>query len=218
MQEHYFTYGAQEMETLAKKDKKLAEAIVRIGMIRRPVLPDLFTALVNSIVAQQISSKALETVWGRLSNLFVTADDLAALSPAQIQACGMSMRKATYISDAAQQVSSGALNLHTLKEAPDSQVIETLCTLRGVGKWTAEMLMIFSMQRKDILSWDDLAILRGLRMLYGHRIITKERFARYKKRYSPYASVASLYLWEIAGGQWGYVDRAQPREGEKKRK
>lgn len=208
MLEQYFTYGARETEALSKKDKKLAVAIERIGIISRPILPDLFTALVNSIAGQQISSKALETVWGRLSALFETADDLAALTPEQIQSCGMSMRKATYISDAARQVSSGALDLRALQNLPDSEVVETLCALRGVGKWTAEMLMIFSMQRGDILSPGDLAIVRGLRMLYGHRAITAELFSKYKKRYSPYGSVASLYLWEIASGRWGYVDRA----------
>jgi DNA-3-methyladenine glycosylase II len=72
--------------------------------------------------------------------------------------------------------------------------------IRGIGKWTAEMLMLFSLQRPDILSYDDLAIQRGLRMIYHHRRITPKLFERYRRRYSPYASVASLYIWAVAGG------------------
>ena len=77
---------------------------------------------------------------------------------------------------------------------------QELSALDGIGIWTAEMLMLFSMQRPDILSFGDLAILRGMRMLYHHRKITRELFEKYRRRYSPYGSVASLYLWAIAGG------------------
>ena len=82
----------------------------------------------------------------------------------------------------------------------DNEVCAELSKLNGVGLWTAEMIMIFSMQRPNILSYGDLAILRGMRMLYHHREITKPKFKKYWKRYSPYASCASLYLWAVAGG------------------
>jgi len=83
---------------------------------------------------------------------------------------------------------------------PDKEVCAKLSALDGVGVWTAEMLMIFSMQRPNVLSYGDLAIHRGLRMVYRHRKIDKAKFNRYWKRYTPYASVASLYLWAVAGG------------------
>ena len=82
----------------------------------------------------------------------------------------------------------------------DEQVCTKLSEQNGIGVWTAEMLMIFSMQRSNVLSYGDLAILRGLRMVYHHRKIDKTIFNKYWKRYSPYASVASLYLWAVAGG------------------
>ena len=82
----------------------------------------------------------------------------------------------------------------------DDEVIRALSSLKGVGAWTAEMLLIFTLRRPDILSFGDLGIQRGLRMLYRHKKIDRKRFERYKKRYSPYASTASLYLWAIAGG------------------
>ena len=95
---------------------------------------------------------------------------------------------------------SGELNLEELTNLPDEEVCRRLSALPGIGVWTAEMLMTFSMQRPDIMSFGDLAILRGLRMLHHHRRITPQLFAKYKRRYSPYGSLASLYLWAIAGG------------------
>ena len=83
---------------------------------------------------------------------------------------------------------------------PDDDVCTKLEELDGIGVWTAEMLMLFSMQRRNIFSFGDLALLRGMRMVYHHRVINKQLFTRYKIRFSPYASVASLYFWAVAGG------------------
>ena len=80
------------------------------------------------------------------------------------------------------------------------EVIRELSSLKGVGIWTAEMILLFCMQRPDVFSYDDLAIQRGLRMLYHHRSIDRKRFEMYRRRFSPYGSVASLYLWAVAGG------------------
>ena len=88
------------------------------------------------------------------------------------------------------------IDLEKIKEMADEDVIKTLVKLKGIGKWTAEMLMIFSLKRPDIISYDDLAIRRGMMKLYKHRDITPELFEKYRRRYSPYSSVASLYLWE----------------------
>lgn len=115
------------------------------------------------------------------------------------------MRKAIYIKEVADQVSSGQLDLEHLNQLSDDEVCERLVKLRGIGVWTAEMLMTFSMQRMNIMSWGDLAIQRGLRMLYRHRKITPTLFAKYRRRYSPYATVASLYLWAIAGGATNHL-------------
>ena len=198
----YFVYGEQEVERLGSRDPILGAAMEQIGLIRRPVIPDLFMALVNSIVGQQISTKAQATIWNRMKERFtpLTPEAIHAASAEEVQSCGVSMRKAFYIKDIAGEVVSGDLDLPHLRTLPDAAVCARLSGIKGIGIWTAEMLMIFSMQRPDILSWDDLAIQRGLRMLYRHRTITPKLFAKYKKRYSPHASVASLYLWAIAGG------------------
>lgn len=197
-----FPYGETELEHLRARDKQLGFAIDTLGMIEREVDPDLFASLVKSIVGQQISTKAQLTIWARMRNLLgvVSPDTIAVASIDQLQSCGISFRKASYIKSVAEEVYSGNLNLSTLAHMSDEEVCRKLSALKGVGVWTAEMLMLFSMQRPDVVSYGDLAILRGMRMLYHHRKITPKLFAKYKRRYSPYGSVASLYLWAIAGG------------------
>lgn len=195
-----FQYGQMELDYLRKKDKKLGEAIDRIGFIEREVIPDLFTALVNSIVAQQISMKAVDTIWGRMEDHFgeITAENMAKQAVEDVQQCGMTMKKAVWIKSIAESVCSGELDLNELAQLPDEEVCRRLCLLDGIGLWTAEMLMTFSLQRKDVVSWGDLAIRRGMMKLYHHKKLDKAKFERYKKRYSPYGTIASLYLWRIS--------------------
>ena len=197
----YFEYGEKELLYLKSRDAKLAAVIDELGNLDRSIMPDLFTALLNSIVAQQISSKALETVWQSFTDRFmITPETIAAASLQELQSIGISFRKAEYIRDLAREVACGSLDLEELSLFTDREICERLIQIRGIGVWTAEMLMTFSMQRPDIMSFLDLAILRGLRMIYHHRKITPELFAKYKRRYSPYASVASLYIWAVAEG------------------
>lgn len=217
----FFEYDNEAVDYLSKKDAKVKEVIEYIGPIKRRVTPDLFEALVNSIVGQQISTKAADTVRQRLVSLVgeVTPETILSFSDEELQTIGISFRKISYIKGAAEKVVSGELAIHTLHELSDDEVRDRLSELKGIGVWTAEMLMIFSMQRQDILSVADLGIRRGLRMLYHHRRITPQLEKKYKRRYSPYASVASLYLWEIAGGAVPRMkDYAPMTEAEKKRR
>jgi len=195
-----FSYGKAEIDHLKSRDKKLGRAIDRIGMIERQVIPELFEALVHSVVAQQISSKAAATVWGRLCGnlLDITPNQVASADVADIQQCGLSMRKARYIKGIGEATVSGDLDLAGLREMPDAQVIERLSSLSGIGVWTAEMLLIFSLCRPDVVSWGDLAIRRGMMNLYGLKDLSKKQFDRFRKRYSPCGSVASLYLWALS--------------------
>jgi 3-methyladenine DNA glycosylase/8-oxoguanine DNA glycosylase len=195
-----FLYGQAEIEYLTRRDRKLGRAIGHIGKIERHVTPDLFAALVRSVVAQQISRKAADTVWGRLceSLLDITPRNVAGTDVSDIQKCGLSMRKATYIKGIGAAAACGELNLLELREMPDDGIIEKLSTLPGIGVWTAEMLLIFSLCRPDVVSWGDLAIRRGMMNLYGLKELSKKQFDRFRKRYSPCGSVASLYLWALS--------------------
>jgi len=195
-----FPYGETEIAHLSRRDKKLGAAIARIGMIEREITPDPFLALIRSVIAQQISGKAARTVWGRLRENLpeLTPARIAAMAPAEIQQCGMSMRKATYIQGIGAAVLDGSLEVEKFHSLPDEEIIRQVSALHGLGVWTAEMLLIFSLGRPDVVSWGDLAIRRGMCHLYGLRTLTKEQFARYRKRYAPYGSVASFYLWTLS--------------------
>lgn len=195
----FFQYGQEEINYLKSKDKKLARKIDEIGLIKRSVNPDLFSNIIYSIISQQISTKAADTIKERFINTFKTInpENLYYADINLIQKQGLSFRKAEYIKAIARDVYKKELDLNGLYSLTDEEVIEELVKLKGIGQWTAQMLMIFSMQRMNVISYLDLGIRRGIMTLYGHKELTKERFDVYRKRYNPYASVASLYLWEI---------------------
>jgi DNA-3-methyladenine glycosylase II len=198
----YFVYGDKETEYLRRKDKRLGEAIDKIGHIEREVDGDLFSSVVHNIIGQQISSAALKTVWARLAEKLgaVNPDAVCAASREEIQACGITFKKADYIKDFAEKIQSCEFDVDAFRAMPDADVISKLSALKGVGVWTAEMLLIFCLQRANVISYGDLGIQRGLRMLYHHKKIDRRLFDKYARRYSPYGTVASLYLWAIAGG------------------
>ncbi|MCM1499035.1 MAG: DNA-3-methyladenine glycosylase 2 family protein [Clostridium sp.] len=198
----YFQYGDNEINYLRSKDKKLAEVIERIGHINRVCMDDLFEAVVNSIIGQQISTKAHESIWGKLKNDMgsLDASKLLTLGREKLQSYGTTWKKVDYIMEFAKKVDVGTFDLEAVNRMTDEEVIAALTSLKGIGVWTAEMILLFCLQRPDIFSYGDLAILRGIRMVYHHRDIPRERFERYRKRFSPYCSVASLYFWAVAGG------------------
>lgn len=198
----YFAYGEEETDYLKKKDKRMAEVIDRIGHVERKVDTDLFSAVVHHIVGQQISTKAQETIWQRMLSVLgeVNAETVLAAGVSKLQSLGMTFRKAEYITDFAEKVHTGVFSLDAVAHMDDEDAIRALSSLKGIGVWTAEMILLFCLQRPDIFSYDDLAIQRGLRMVYHHREIDRRLFEKYRRRFHPYCSVASLYLWAVAGG------------------
>lgn len=200
MEHKIFAYGQTETDYLTARDPILGQAIRRIGPVEREVIPNLFTALVNSIAGQQISGKALATVWARLCDRLgeVTPETVLAAGEDGLRSCGLSGRKAGYMLAAARVVQDGTLPIHSLVDKSDEEVIKTLTALPGVGRWTAEMLLIFSLERPNVLAFDDFGIRKGICRLYGLDELTRAQFEQYRVRYAPYATVAGLYLWEIA--------------------
>lgn len=226
---HIFTYTTKELDCLKAKDKRLAKAIEKIGTIAREGERDIFASVIHHIIAQQISTKAQASIWARFCALFgemqsggksdrentqsvdspkLKAQSLLAIDIDKIRACGISSRKAQYILDFAHKVQSGEFDIEAVAKMSDEKAIESLIKLRGIGVWTAEMILLFCLHRKDILSYDDLALQRGLKMLYALKCegkngkIPKEVFRTYRAKFSPYGSIASLYLWEIASGKF----------------
>ena len=213
----FFQYGEKETEYLKQKDKKLAAVIDRIGKIERAVDTDLFSAVVHHIVGQQISTKAQATIWQRMNDVLgvVNAENILSADVEGLQALGMTFRKAEYISDFARKVKSGEFDLDAIWKKSDDEVIAELSALKGIGVWTAEMILLFCMQRPDVFSFGDLAILRGMRMVYHHRKIDRKLFEKYRRRLSPYCSVASLYFWAVAGGAIPEMKDYAPRKTNK---
>ena len=198
----FFAYGEAELACLRARDKRLCEVIDKIGHVDRVVDTDLFSAVVHHIIGQQISTKAQATIWQRMQQTLGTVDasHILAAGVPELQKLGITYRKAEYITDFARKVQSGECRIEEIWQMPDEEVIRVLSSLKGIGVWTAEMILLFCMQRQDVLSCDDLAIQRGLRMVYHHWEIDRNLFEKYRRRFCPYCSVASLYLWAVSGG------------------
>ena len=142
------------------------------------------------------------TIWCRCQDTLgeVNAEAILTAGVPKLQSLGMTFRKAEYITDFAEKVHTGVFSLDAVAHMDDEDAIRALSSLKGIGVWTAEMILLFCLQRPDIFSYDDLAIQRGLRMVYHHREIDRRLFEKYRRRFHPYCSVASLYLWAVAGG------------------
>lgn len=193
-------YGERELSYLSRKDKPLGKLIEKTGYLKCEVSEDLFDSLVGYIATQQISNRAAETVRTRITQKFgiVTPEKTAFLPEEDIQSVGISMRKARYIKGLSEAVLSGRLDIRGLAELPDEDVSLQLTSIRGIGDWTAEMFLIFSLGRMDILSYKDFAIRKGMMSLYGLKDLERGTFEKYRKRYSPYGTIASLYLWHLS--------------------
>ena len=213
----FFEYGETETEYLKSKDSRLAEVIEKVGHIDRAVDSDLFSSVVHHIIGQQISTKAQQTIWQRMNDTFgeVTAETIGNASIDELQSLGMTFRKAEYIKDFSLKIINGEFDLDAVGNMSDEDAIMALAALKGIGVWTAEMILLFCLQRPNIFSYDDLAIQRGMRMVYHHRKIDRKLFEKYRRRLSPYCSVASLYFWAVAGGAIPDMKDFAPRKKSK---
>lgn len=197
---NYFEYGDAEIEHLKKNDSVLGAEIDKLGMVYREVNEHIFSELIFSIIGQQISTKAAITVKDRLLNLIgeITAESIYKAKIEEIKNCGMSMRKAEYIKGIGQAAISKSIDFDNLTNLSDDEAIKELTKLKGVGEWTVEMLLIHSLKRPNVISYKDLAIRKGMMKLYGLDELSKKEFEVYRAKYSPYATVASIYIWEVS--------------------
>jgi DNA-3-methyladenine glycosylase II len=160
---------------------------------------DHFSALVRAITGQQLSTKAAATIYGRLAALMpagVTPDSLTALTDDQLRGVGMSRQKGAYFRDLCEKVLSGALPLDSLEEMTDDEVIAALTQVKGIGRWSAEMFLMFRLHRPDVLPVGDLGIVNAVKNVYGLRKKpTPDRIRKIGESWRPYRSVASWYLW-----------------------
>ena len=209
----FFEYGEKETEYLRERDAVLRRYIDIIGHVYRRTDSDVFSSLIFNIAGQQISSKAFETVRARMRSELceVTPQEVLRAGEENLRKCGLSGKKASWIMDVAKKTYSGELDIAPLGQMSDDQVLKMLTALSGVGRWTAEMVMLFCLCRMDILSTSDYGIKAGITAAYGLKNPSYEDFRYLKSLYSPYGSVASLYLWEIASGKYGILSEEDAR-------
>jgi DNA-3-methyladenine glycosylase II len=193
-------------DELAAADPRIARLIERVdaSVIESRIAgrePDRFLALARIIVGQQVSTAAARTVWGRVVEAFdgePTPKALTALGAEErLRGAGLSGRKASYMIGVAEAVAAEKLRPHELDDLTDEEVIETLIALRGLGRWSAEMFLIFDLARPDVFSGGDLGLRQGIRIAYElDEPPTPEEAIAIAERWSPNRSLASLYLWE----------------------
>jgi len=197
----YFDYGHTEIDFLKNSDEVLGDYIDKTGILHREMYDSLFDCLVSSIVGQQISNKALSTVLARLDKVAeedISPQKLIDVGVQKIQSCGMSLRKANNLINLSKKIVEGEICFETMQNQPDEQIVENLISLDGVGVWTAEMALIFALGRKNVMSYGDFGIKKGLCLLYGIEKPDKKTFEFYRRKFSPYGTIASFYLWDIA--------------------
>ncbi len=195
---------ARARRLLMRRDPVLASAIRQIGAcgLASRQRDDHLTTLVGAITSQQLSTKAAATIFGRFLDLFPERriPDAAAIDRIDddaLRRVGFSGQKVRYVRDLCARIGDGRLRLADLDILPDDAVIERLIAVKGFGRWTAEMFLMFRLHRPDVLPVDDLGILKAIRNLYGLRKVPKAtRVLKIGEAWRPYRSVASWYLWQ----------------------
>jgi DNA-3-methyladenine glycosylase II len=192
---------ARARRLLLRRDPVLAELIRKHGPcgLAAAQRSDHFTALVRAITGQQLSTKAAATIFARLAALMpegVTPAALGSLTDEQLRAVGMSRQKMAYFRDLSEKVLSGALPLDSLDAMSDEEVIAALTQVKGIGRWSAEMFLMFRLHRPDVLPVGDLGIVNAIKNVYRLRKTpTADRIRKIGEPWRPYRSVASWYLW-----------------------
>ncbi|MFM8637948.1 MAG: DNA-3-methyladenine glycosylase family protein [Betaproteobacteria bacterium] len=195
-------YWDEACRHLSRRDRVMKRLIPQFGQARLQCRGDAFTTLARSIVGQQISVKAAQSVWARLSTPWGGAQ--AVLKPAQVlkaqssdlRAAGLSLRKVEYLQDLARHFKERGSRSPLWSEMEDEAVIAELVSVRGIGRWTAEMFLMFGLMRPDVLPLDDLGLLRGISLNYfSGEPVTRSEAREVGEAWAPYRSVATWYLW-----------------------
>jgi DNA-3-methyladenine glycosylase II len=180
-----------DAEEFLSKDKYISSLIKKYGSctIKPTSESKYFEDLVDAICSQQLSSKAAKTIFGRIKTLLVkiTSENILAKTDQELRDCGLSWAKVSYIKDLAMKVKNEELIINNLNKLEDEKVIKELVSVKGIGRWTAEMFLMFSLARPDVLPNDDLGINKAIKNL---KIKAKDT-----EKWSPYRTIASWYLW-----------------------
>jgi DNA-3-methyladenine glycosylase II len=188
-----------------KTDKKLFKAISNLNYEIRPQLDiDIYHSLLSSIVSQQLSTKVVKIIWNRFSDLFVDrypdAESLLAKEHEVLRGIGLSNNKARYVKNVAEFYLENNMSFDYLQAKSDDEIIEYLTQIKGVGKWTVQMILMFPMDRPNVFPVDDLGIQNSMKNLYEIDLEKKElkmRMNEIATNWDPYKTLASKYLWKL---------------------
>ena len=187
---------------LSKRDRVMKKLIPQFGEARLQSRGDAFTTLARSIIGQQISVKAAQSVWDRFAAL--VGGTAAGLLPAAVllhdaptlRSAGLSLRKAEYLTDLAKHFEGGAVHVAQWQQMADDAIIDELVAIRGIGRWTAEMFLIFHLMRPDILPLDDLGLIKGISQSYfSGEPVSRAEARELGEGWAPFRSVATWYIW-----------------------
>ena len=195
-------YWDEACKHLARRDRVMRKLIPRLAEGRLQSRGDAFTTLARSVVGQQISVRAAQTVWERLTAIvdgaarsFVPSAVLA-LDAQQLRSAGLSARKVEYLTDLARHFESGAVHVAEWRAMDDEAIIEELVAIRGLGRWTAEMFLIFHLMRPNVLPLDDVGLLRGISLNYfSGEPVSRAEAREVGDAWAPFCSVATWYIW-----------------------
>lgn len=182
-----------------RKDRKLAKIIDRVGKYNLPITKNPYESLIEAIITQQLSSKAADSISTKFRGIygrFPKPADVLRTSDAKLREAGLSYMKISYIKDLSSKVESRELRLSHMKDLSDEEVVESLTQVKGIGRWTAEMFLIFSLGRQDVLPVGDLGLRKGIQRLYLlSELPQKDQMEKIAQKWRPYRSVATWYLW-----------------------
>ena len=191
-------YWAEACKHLIKKDRVMKRLIPQFGEASLQSRGDAFVTLARSIVGQQISVKAAQTVWDRFALLprKITPTNVLKLKVDDMRAAGLSARKVEYLVDLAIHFDNGALNVKKWSEMDDEAIIDELVAIRGIGRWTAEMFLMFHLLRPNVLPLDDVGLINGISQNYfSGESVSRNEAREVAAPWAPYCSVATWYIW-----------------------
>ncbi len=191
-------YWDEARKHLMKKDRVMKRLIPQHGDACLQTRGDAFTTLARSIVGQQISVKAAQTVWDRFAELprRMTAANVLKLKVDDMRAAGLSARKVEYLVDLALHFDSGAIRVAAWKDMDDEAIIAELVGIRGIGRWTAEMFLIFHLLRPNVLPLDDIGLINGIsRNYFSGESVSRSDAREVAAAWAPFCSVATWYIW-----------------------
>lgn len=191
----------KEATKFLKKDPKFAKIIKQVGDYSVKITKNRYQSLVEAIIAQQLSGSAAESILKKFKKLYKTKFpkpiDVIKTSDSKLRSAGLSKMKVSYIKDLSKKIEKNQLNMRKISTKSDEYVIEQLTSVRGIGRWTAEMFLIFSLGRLDVLPVGDLGLKKGIQLMYSFDDLPDEKeIEQLAETWRPYRTVATWYLWK----------------------